>query len=45
MGDYVALPNEILIREFAVNVKVYVTTLLDAKKYHRKGLAQHYAKR
>jgi hypothetical protein len=43
--DYKALPNEILIREFAVNGKVYVTTLLDAKKYHRKELAEHYAKR
>jgi IS4 transposase len=42
---YDALPNEILIREFAVNGKVYVTTLLDAKKYHRKELAEHYAKR
>jgi len=43
--DYEALPNEILIREFAVNGKAYVTTLLDAKKYHRKELAEHYAKR
>ena len=27
-----------------MNGKVYVTTLLDAKKYHRKELAEHYAK-
>ena len=44
-NDYDALPNEILIREFAVKGKVYVTTLLDAKKYHKKELAEFYSQR
>lgn len=43
--DFNALPDTILIREFAVNGKVYVTTLLDAKRYHRKELAKLYSKR
>ena len=43
--DYDALPDEIGIREFAVAGKVYVTTLLDAKRYHRKELVALYSQR
>ncbi|MDQ6978004.1 MAG: hypothetical protein Q9M75_07815, partial [Ghiorsea sp.] len=34
---YDELPDEIKIREFSVNGTVYVTTLLDAKTYHKRG--------
>jgi len=43
--DYDALPGEILIREFSVGGIVYVTTLLDVKKYHKKELAKFYSQR
>ena len=43
--DYDALPDEILIREFAVGSKVYVTTLLAPKSYHKKELAGLYSQR
>ncbi len=43
--DYDALPDEILFREFSVRGKVYVTTLLDEKKYHKKELAEFYTQR
>ena len=43
--DYDALPDEILIREFAVGNKVYVTTLLSSKSYHKKELAGLYSQR
>ena len=43
--DYDALPDEITIREFVVAGKVYVTTLLDAKRYHRKELFPLYCGR
>ncbi len=43
--DYDALPGEILIREFSVGGVVYVTTLLDVKKYHKKELAKFYTQR
>lgn len=43
--DYDALPGEILIREFSVGGVVYVTTLLDVKKYHKKELAKFYSQR
>ena len=43
--DYDALPDEILIREFAVAGKVYVTTLLAPKSYHKKELAGLYLQR
>lgn len=43
--DYDALPDEILIREFAVGGKVYVTTLLAPKSYHKKELAGLYLQR
>jgi hypothetical protein len=35
-------PNKISVREFKVNGKVYVTTLLEHKKYHKKELAKIY---
>lgn len=43
--DYQALPCDILIREFSLNGIVYVTTLLDDKKYHKKELAKLYKER
>lgn len=43
--DYDALPDEILIREFAVGGKVYVTTLLAPKSYPKKELAGLYLQR
>ncbi len=42
---YAELPNEIVIREFAVNGIVYVTTLLNAKTYPKTGLAELYQQR
>jgi hypothetical protein len=42
---YDALPAERLIREFAVGGKVYVTTLLAPKRYHKKELAGLYSQR
>jgi hypothetical protein len=44
-NDYDALPNEIVFREFSVKGKVYVTTLMNAKKYHKKELAELYTQR
>ena len=43
--DYLALPDEIRIREFSVGGIVYVTTLLDNKKYPKKELATLYKER
>ncbi|MBL1259058.1 MAG: transposase [Thiotrichaceae bacterium] len=43
--DYHALPEEIFIREFSVGETVYVTTLLDDKKYHKEELARLYKNR
>jgi len=43
--EYRALPEEIVIREFAVGGMVYVTTLLDQKKYPKKELALLYKER
>ncbi len=42
---YQDLPEDIRIREFAVGGKVYVTTLLDRKAYHKKELATLYKER
>ena len=39
---YDTYPNQISVREFKVNGKVYVTTLLESKKYHKKELAKIY---
>jgi len=44
-NDYDALPNEIVFREFSIKGKVYVTTLMNAKKYHKKELAELYTQR
>ena len=43
--DYLALPEEIRIREFAVGGRVYVTTLLNSKTYHKKALTKLYKER
>jgi len=43
--DYQNMAETIRIREFSVNGIVYVTTLLDAKIYHKKELAQLYKER
>lgn len=39
---YDSYPCEIRVREFKVNGKIYVTTLLDHHKYHKKELAKLY---
>ena len=44
-SNYDALPDKILFREFSVKGCVYVTTLMNAKKYHKKELAQLYTQR
>ncbi len=44
-NDYDALPGVIQFREFSVKGRVYVTTLMDAKKYHKKELAELYTQR
>ena len=44
-NDYDALPDVIQFREFSVNRRVYVTTLMNAKKYHEKELAELYTQR
>jgi len=43
--DYADLPETITVREFAVNGRVYVTTLLNAKCYHKQELAILYKQR
>ena len=43
--DYLALPNEMFIREFSVKGTVYVTSLMNPKTYHKKELADLYEKR
>lgn len=40
--DYDKCPNQIKVREFKVKGKIYVTTLLDHKKYNKKELAMIY---
>ena len=42
---YNELPNEIIIREFAVKGVVYVTTLIDATRYPKTELAELYQQR
>ena len=39
------LPDELLIREFSVKGIVYVSTLIDAKTYPKKALAELYRQR
>ena len=43
--EYVGLPETITVREFTVNGRVYVTTLLNAKRYHKQELAMLYKER
>lgn len=42
---YDAYPETIGVREFKVGGRVYITTLLDSKKYHKKALAKLYGLR
>jgi len=42
---YADLPDTITIREFSVKGMVYVTTLLDAKKYPKTAMANFYQQR
>ncbi|CEG56148.1 transposase [Legionella fallonii] len=43
--DYANYPNHIQIREFKVGGTVYITTLLEEKKYPKKELASLYQRR
>ena len=43
--EYADLPEVITVREFKVKGVVYVTTLLNAKKYHKNELASLYKER
>lgn len=43
--QYQALPDAILVREMAVDGIVYITTLMDEKKYRRQELARLYGER
>ena len=42
---YSDLPESMTVREFAVNGKIYLTTLLDAKSFHKQELALLYKQR
>lgn len=42
VADYQALPPTLTVRELVVGGKVYVTTLLDAKRFSKKAIAQLY---
>lgn len=42
---YDSYPHKLVIREFKVNGKIYVTTILDHKAYHKKEVAKLYALR
>ena len=44
-GDYEALPDRIMFREFSVKGCVFVTTLINAKKYHKQALVELYTQR
>ncbi len=44
-ADYMALPEHILIREFSVKGMIYVTTLLETKKYPKKEMSKLYRER
>jgi len=43
--EYSDLPESITVREFAVNGRIYLTTLLNAKSYHKQELAILYKQR
>jgi len=42
---WIELPGEIFVREFSVDGVVYVSTLIDSKKYPKKSLAYLYQQR
>ena len=42
---YNDLPESITVREFAVNGRIYVSTLLNAKSFHKQELAMLYKQR
>jgi len=42
---YADLPDTIAVREFSVKGMVYVTMLLDAKKYPKTAIASFYQQR
>jgi len=44
-NEYDSYPDKIRIREFKAAGNVYVTTFLNAKKYHKKELASIYERR
>ncbi len=43
--QWLELPEDILVQEFSVEGIVYVTSLLEAKKFPKQGLAQLYQQR
>lgn len=43
--EYAQYPKQIQIREFKLGGVIYITTLLDAKKYHKKELTLIYKRR
>ena len=43
--QYRALPSTLTVRELAVGSKVYVTTLVNEKRYGKKAIAQLYCQR
>lgn len=43
--NYATLPETIIVRELSVNGMVYVTTLLDNKRYHKQEIAILYKDR
>lgn len=45
VSDYAQLPEQLIIREFAVDGVIYVTSFLDGKCYRKKELAALYEQR
>ena len=45
VGAYADLPDTITVREFSVKGVIYVTTLLDTKKYPKTAIATFYKQR
>jgi hypothetical protein len=43
--EFSVLPDKLILREFRVGGEVYVTTLLDAKKYPKNALGKLYKER
>ena len=44
-SEYASFPDSIEVREFKVNTKIMVTTLLNSKKFHKKELNKLYYSR